>query len=56
MIPVGLINCAVLVYGLTALRTFYWKTLLLAVISCLNFSYFIFIWQSLHQLSGSMTN
>ncbi|MDH4471901.1 MAG: hypothetical protein QE487_04790 [Fluviicola sp.] len=56
MIPVGLINCAVLIYGFKALRTFYWKTLLVAVISCLNFSYFLFIWQSLHQLSGSMAN
>ena len=56
MIPVGLVNCAALIYGLNALRRFYWKTLLLAVITLLNFSYFLFTWNSLHQLSGSMTN
>ncbi len=56
MIPVGLVNCAVFINGLNALRRFYWKTLLLVLISCLNFSYFLFIWNTLYQLSGSMTN
>jgi hypothetical protein len=56
VIPVGLIEVAVLINGFIQLKRFYWKTLLISAVSIVNFFFFLFILQSLYSQSGSMAN
>jgi hypothetical protein len=52
LIPIGLVNAAVVVNGFVQLRNFYWKTTLICFISISNFGFFLWVLQSLYSQSG----
>ena len=56
VIPVGLIEVAVLINCFIQLKQFFWKTLLISGVSAGNFLFFLFVLESLYSQSGSMAN
>lgn len=56
MVPVGLINCAVLLTGFMSLKGFTKNGLLYFVFTAVNFVCYILISLSMHSQAGLMTN
>jgi len=54
LIPVGLIECAVVINGCAKLKTIHWKSYLLGLGAILNFLLFLYILNSLYSQAGTL--